>query len=131
MPVNPVALTTRSRWRPRPTRSRSPRSAGVPRSRTRGGQGQDGNPTTQGGIWLLTDLETATALGMTVVKIANQNGDFVPVDQASVVAGVKSMKQTDNGLLLPDRSGRRQGRWGHPLPACLRRVRGWFQLSPS
>jgi hypothetical protein len=57
---------------------------------------------TQGGAWVLTDLETATALGMTVVKIANANGDFVPVDQASVTAGVKSMKQTDNGLLLPD-----------------------------
>ena len=57
---------------------------------------------TQGGVWVLTDLETATSLGMTVVKIANQASAFVPVDQASVTAGVKSMRQTDNGLLLPD-----------------------------
>ena len=57
---------------------------------------------TQGGIWVLTDLRDGNALGMTVVKIANQAGEFVPVDQASVTAGVKSMKPTDNGMLLPD-----------------------------
>ena len=57
---------------------------------------------TVGGAWVLTDLETATALGMTVVKIANVDGDFVPVTPASVKAGVESMEETDNGLLLPD-----------------------------
>jgi hypothetical protein len=57
---------------------------------------------TQGGIWVLTDLETATALGMTVVKVANVDGTFVPVNASSVTAGVKSMQETDNGLLLPN-----------------------------
>jgi hypothetical protein len=57
---------------------------------------------TVGGAWVLTDLETATALGMSMVKLANVDGDFVGPTTEAVKAGVASMQETDNGMLLPD-----------------------------
>ena len=58
--------------------------------------------STQGGMWVLTDLETATALEMTPVKIANDAGEFVPITPDSLTAGAASMTKTADGIPLPN-----------------------------
>jgi hypothetical protein len=55
-----------------------------------------------GGVWFLTDLATAQALGMTTVELQNANGDFVAPTAASMAAAVPTMKADANGMLIPD-----------------------------
>jgi sortase A len=55
-----------------------------------------------GPIWVMTDLVTAKALGMTPVAIQNANGVYVEPTEASLAAAVSTMKRDANGLLQPD-----------------------------
>ncbi len=55
-----------------------------------------------GGVWVMTDLATATQLGMSVVSIENSNGNFVAPTDESMGAAVTTMSTTDDGRLLPD-----------------------------
>ncbi len=55
-----------------------------------------------GAVFVMTDLATATALGMTVVSIDNGNGAFVKPTAASLVAALPTMTKDENGLLIPN-----------------------------
>lgn len=55
-----------------------------------------------GGIWVMTDLATATQLGMSVVSIENGNGKYVAPTDESMGAAVGTMHSTDDGRLMPD-----------------------------
>jgi hypothetical protein len=55
-----------------------------------------------GGVWVMTDLVTATRLGMAVVSIENNNGKFVSPTQESMGAAVATMTSTDDGRRMPD-----------------------------
>jgi hypothetical protein len=55
-----------------------------------------------GGVWVMTDLATATQLGMSVVSIENSNGNFVAPTDESMGAAVATMSTSDDGRLLPD-----------------------------
>lgn len=61
-------------------------------------------PNTVGGVWVLTDYQTAKALGLTPVKIENKSGEFVEPTPASIAAAVKSMKADDDGVMVSDPS---------------------------
>jgi len=67
-----------------------------------------------GGLWALTDLETATAVGLTPVSIANAAGEFVAPTAESVTAGVATMTAQADGTLLP--SAAAAGPAGQPQP---------------
>jgi hypothetical protein len=55
-----------------------------------------------GPIWVMTDLATAKALGLTPVSIENAAGDFVAPTTDSMLAAVSTMKPDANRILLPD-----------------------------
>ena len=55
-----------------------------------------------GPLWVLTDLATARALGMTPVSIENANGDFVAPTEQSMRAAVSTMTRNESGALVPD-----------------------------
>jgi hypothetical protein len=55
-----------------------------------------------GGLWALTDLATATALGLTPVSIQNASGEFVAPTPASLDAAVATMVPQSDGMLLPN-----------------------------
>lgn len=57
-----------------------------------------------GGIWAITDLATATLLGMTPVQIENANGVFVAPTPESMAAAIPTMTKTDDGRLMPNYS---------------------------
>ena len=59
-------------------------------------------PNNDGPLWVMTDLATAKALGMTPVSIENAAGDFVAPTSESLTAAVSTMKADDHGLLIPD-----------------------------
>jgi len=66
-------------------------------------KGLSGNgPTSDGGVWVVTDLVTAKALGMTPVKIQNTNGAFVEPTPETLAAAVPKMVADDHGILVPD-----------------------------
>ena len=73
-------------------------------------------PLAVGGIWVLTDLATARALGMTPVSLANANGEFVAPTPASMNAAVATMRKDADGLLQPDPSAVAAG--GAPAAAA-------------
>ena len=60
------------------------------------------NDANTGPIWVMTDLATARALGMTAVAIQTPSGSFVEPDAASMNAAVSTMAADPNGVLLPD-----------------------------
>lgn len=55
-----------------------------------------------GGAWVLTDLETARATGMTVVQIPNAAGEYLTPTPANMQAAVRTMTRDDQGMLVPD-----------------------------
>ena len=55
-----------------------------------------------GGLWALTDLETATVLGMVPSAIQNAGGQFVAPTAATLTAAVPTLVPQDDGTLLPD-----------------------------
>lgn len=55
-----------------------------------------------GGAWVLTDLETARATGMTVVQLPNADGEFLAPTPENMQAAVRGMSRDDQGMLLPD-----------------------------
>jgi sortase A len=57
-----------------------------------------------GPLWVLTDLATARALGMTPVSIENANGEFVAPTEESMRAAVSTMTLNESGALVPDPS---------------------------
>ena len=59
-------------------------------------------PNNDGPLWVLTDLATAKALGLTPVSIENAAGAFVAPTAASLEAAVATMKPDENGLLVSD-----------------------------
>jgi sortase A len=61
---------------------------------------------TDGGVWAITDLVTARALGMTPVSIetAPGSGQFVAPTPESMAAAVATMQPDSHGLLQPDLS---------------------------
>jgi hypothetical protein len=60
------------------------------------------DPSGSGGIWVVTDLETATTLGLTPVSIQNSAGQFVSPSAESMAAAVAVMSPDANGLLVSD-----------------------------
>lgn len=54
-----------------------------------------------GGIWVLTDLATARALGLTPVQLENAAGEFVAPTPDTMAAAVPTMHESDAGSLLP------------------------------
>ncbi len=56
----------------------------------------------QGGVWVLTDLTTADALGMTAVSIGSPSGAFVAPTPETMAAAVPTMQTTADGLLIPN-----------------------------
>ena len=57
-----------------------------------------------GGLWALTDLETANALGMVPVNLQNASGQFVTPDADSLAAAVPTMIPQADGTLVPNPS---------------------------
>jgi sortase A len=53
-----------------------------------------------GPVWVMTDLASANALGMTQVAIENSAGQFVAPTAASLTAAVAVMQPNENGLLV-------------------------------
>jgi len=60
------------------------------------------NSDAYGGIWVLTDLVTATRLGLSVASIQNANGEFVAPTADSMTAALDTMTPSSDGLLMPD-----------------------------
>lgn len=60
------------------------------------------SPLTAGGIWVLTDLATAKALGLTTVSIANARGDFVAPTPETMLAALGTMTRDSSGILVSD-----------------------------
>lgn len=58
--------------------------------------------STQGGVYVLTDLATATAVGLPPVQIPDKSGAFVAPNAASMQAAVPLMKEDDEGILISD-----------------------------
>lgn len=56
----------------------------------------------QGTYYVLTDLATANALGLTVVTIPNAAGDWVTPTAESLAAAVPQMVEQDDGTLVPN-----------------------------
>jgi sortase (surface protein transpeptidase) len=54
-----------------------------------------------GPMWVITDLATARAFGMTPVSIQNSAGDFIAPTNDSMDAAVATMKPDVNGVLQP------------------------------
>lgn len=57
-----------------------------------------------GGIWAVTDLATATALGLTVVQLENGTGQFVAPTPDNMRAAVAGMTKAADGHLMPQPS---------------------------
>ena len=57
---------------------------------------------TAGGVWVLTDLATAKALGLTPVQIENANGQFVGPTAETMAAAVPKMVRDKYGILISD-----------------------------
>jgi hypothetical protein len=57
---------------------------------------------TGGGGWLLADRASETAFGMAVVETPNAVGAYVAPTKESLYAGVKTMKENDEGILISD-----------------------------
>lgn len=74
------------------------------------------SPTSSGGVWVLTDLVTAKALGLTIVQIENANGQYVEPTPASMAAAVPTMKADANGVLIPDPSAAAPAGQVQPYP---------------
>ncbi|HEY5153557.1 MAG TPA: hypothetical protein VIJ47_02415, partial [Acidimicrobiales bacterium] len=55
-----------------------------------------------GGLWALTDLETATVLGMVPSAIQNTSGQFVAPTAETLTAAVPSLVPQADGTLLPN-----------------------------
>lgn len=60
------------------------------------------NPGPGGGVWVLTDLATAEAFGMTPVRIQNKDKTYVAPTPESMRAAVKTMKPDSEGILISD-----------------------------
>jgi hypothetical protein len=59
-------------------------------------------PNTSGGIWVLTDLQTASALNLTPVQIQDGKGNYIAPTAATLQADVPLMKQDDQGISISD-----------------------------
>ena len=59
-------------------------------------------PNTQGGLWFLTDLQTANVLSFTPVSAQDSAGNFVTPTASTMAAAVPSMKADDQGILIAD-----------------------------
>jgi sortase A len=59
-------------------------------------------PNNDGPLWVMTDLATASALGLTPVAIQNAAGEYVTPTAASLQAAAATMKPDSDGLLQPD-----------------------------
>jgi hypothetical protein len=57
---------------------------------------------TQGGEWVLADLQTTKALGLPPVMIPDSTGSFVAPTAATLTAAVPAMKPDDQGILIMD-----------------------------
>jgi hypothetical protein len=57
--------------------------------------------SSSGGLWILTDLATARAFHLTVVKLQNSDGKVVEPTEASMRAAVAKMTPDPNGILDP------------------------------
>jgi hypothetical protein len=58
--------------------------------------------TSQGGLWVLTDLDTAAATNLTMVQIPDSKGNFVAPTPDSLRSAVPGMKADDQGMLISD-----------------------------
>jgi hypothetical protein len=58
-------------------------------------------PGTYGPIWILTDLATATELGLPTVSLQNASGQFVAPTQASLTAAASDLTRQADGTWLP------------------------------
>jgi hypothetical protein len=68
-------------------------------------------PLTTGGIFVLTDLQTANALDLTPVQLPDAHGNYVAPTAETVTAAVPTMKADDHGVLVSDP----QSSAGYPL----------------
>ncbi|HWW52341.1 MAG TPA: hypothetical protein VNY84_01130, partial [Acidimicrobiales bacterium] len=59
-------------------------------------------PNNEGGVWFLTDLQTANVLSLTPVSMQDAAGNFVTPTAATLTAAVPSMKADDQGILISD-----------------------------
>ncbi len=59
-------------------------------------------PSSEGGIWVLTDLETARALSLTPVQMEDAAGNFVAPRADELRASVPAMRADDQGVLVSD-----------------------------
>lgn len=76
----------------------------------------DTNLASQGPIWAVTDLVTATNLGMTPVSFETSGGGFVPPNAGSMTAALGTMQRDAQGVLLPDPSARAAASVVEPYP---------------
>jgi len=75
--------------------------------------------SSSGGIWVFTDLETATALSLTPVQIANAAGEFVAPSADSLRAALPSMKADSQGILFADPTVTAQQAGVTPYPTAF------------
>jgi len=70
----------------------------------------------QGGTWVLTDLATAEALGLTPVQIENANGQFVAPTPEAMAAAVPKMVRDTYGVLISDPKASAAAGQAQPYP---------------
>jgi hypothetical protein len=59
-------------------------------------------PNSQGGVWVLTDAETAATFGLTPVQVPDSAGNFVGPTAATLEAALPAMKPDEQGILISD-----------------------------
>ena len=64
----------------------------------------DNTVGTDGPVWVVTDLASARALGMSPVAVENAAGQFVDPTSDSMTAAVSTMKADRDGMLVADPS---------------------------
>jgi hypothetical protein len=57
---------------------------------------------TSGGVWVLSDMETATALNLIPAQLQNADGTFVAPNADTMRAALPGMKADEQGILISD-----------------------------
>ena len=70
------------------------------------------NPTP---AWFLTDLATASSVGVPVAALQNGRGEYVPPTPETLTAAVATLKADKNGMLAPDPAPTADAAGAYPL----------------
>jgi hypothetical protein len=73
----------------------------------------------QGGAWLLTDRASARSFNMEPVEMPNADGEFVPATPETLRAGLATMSEDPQGVLISDPTATAKQNGVTPYPATM------------